>query len=164
MRMRARILKQNLALTFGGLSCAAALAFVAGAGCSAREEPMTAQDAAPGIATSPPPGVQNYPQQANPLPPMQGPVTDPNAAQSNLDLAEKELGFALQNKTLLGEPLDTTGKDKCSVVCKALTSMRNSAQQVCTLAADQCASATDRVKKAEERARGACPTCSGTPT
>lgn len=161
--MKWRSLRQNLALTVGGLSCMTAFAFLAGVGCSAREEPMSAKDAAPpGYETAP--GMQSHPQQASPTTPMPAPVTDANAAQSNLDMAEKELGFALQNKTLLGEPLDTTGKDKCSVVCKALSSMRNSAQQVCTLAADQCASATDRVKKAEERARGACPACAATPT
>lgn len=155
-------MRQNLALTCGALACAAALALGAGVGCSAREEPMTAQDAAPGFATSPPPATQ-YPQQASPTTPP--PVLDAHAAQANLDQAEKELGFALQDKTILGEPLDSSGgKDKCTIVCKALGSMRNSAQQVCALAADQCASATERVKRAEERARGACPACAGAPT
>lgn len=124
-------------------------------GCSAKEaEPATVGG---DTAMTGSPQQQPYP----PAPPP-GPAfargTDLDQEQRELDDAEKQLDFALQNKTALGEPLDTS-TDRCTIVCRALTSMRTSAKHVCSLAAERCQSANDRVKNAEERARGACPAC-----
>jgi hypothetical protein len=84
--------------------------------------------------------------------------TDP---YGELDRAEREIEAALLGNDTAGQPLATG--DRCTTVCKALASMRRSADQICSLDATRCTAAKDRLTKAEERAKQACPTCS-TPT
>ncbi len=84
--------------------------------------------------------------------------TDP---YGDLDRAEREIEAALVGNDTAGQPLATG--DRCTTVCKALASMRRSADQICSLDATRCTAAKDRLTKAEERAKQACPTCS-TPT
>lgn len=92
----------------------------------------------------------------------QMPSYDVSSAAADLDLAEKELDLALADKDAAGQPL-ATGTDRCTVVCKALASMRRSADQICGIDASRCADARARVMKAEQRAKDACPACA-TPT
>jgi len=90
------------------------------------------------------------------------------------DLAEAErlVEQSLARKTVGvkgdGGPTEETG-DACSIACRALASMRRSADRVCALApsaspdAPRCDDAKDRVTKAERRVRERCPGCSATP-
>ena len=83
-------------------------------------------------------------------------------AADDFDRAEKELELALSDKDAAGQPL-ATGTDRCTLVCKALASMRRSADQICGIDASRCGDARARVTKAEQRAKDACPACA-TPT
>lgn len=133
----------------------APLALWAGAlvqGCSSQPEPATPQRAGDAAVQSTAPEATAAPSfSISSLDTVEG-------ASAKLDLAEKQLDLALQGKDERGAQLDTSS-DKCSIVCRALASMRESAKHVCGLAADRCESANDRVKRAEERARGGCPVC-----
>lgn len=82
--------------------------------------------------------------------------------EQNLDAAEKELLAALEGNTADGERL-AAETDRCSIVCKALVSMQKSVKHLCSLSADRCTAANERLKSAEERARSGCPSCA-TPT
>ena len=93
---------------------------------------------------------------------LQMPSYNVSSATADLDSAEKELELALADKDAAGQPL-ATGTDRCTVVCKALASMRRSADQICGIDASRCADARARVNKAEQRAKDACPACA-TPT
>jgi hypothetical protein len=123
----------------------------------AAEEPAAVSKEAGGDATgapgfAAPPGQQQY----------QMPSYDVSSAAADLDTAEKELDLALADKDAAGQPL-ATGTDRCTVVCKALASMRRSADQICGIDASRCEGARARVTKAEQRAKDACPACA-TPT
>ncbi len=134
----------------------ALFAGVLGQGCSSNPEPHAPQT--PGDAA-----VRSTAPEATAAPSMS--VSSSNTiegATAQLARAEKQLDLALQGKDEQGTALDTSS-DKCSIVCRALASMRESAKHVCELAADRCDAANDRVKQAEERARGGCPVC-GTPS
>ena len=88
--------------------------------------------------------------------PAPGDLTGNEAA---LDVYERELTVALDPNS----PVQLTEGDRCAIVCRALQSMRQSAQHICGLAQDRCESARERVRKAEARAKDACPACA-TPT
>lgn len=59
--------------------------------------------------------------------------------------------------------------DSCSIACRALASMRRSADRVCELApsaspdAPRCDDAKERLGRAERRVRERCPACAATP-
>jgi hypothetical protein len=148
----------------GTIAAWAALAIliqlVACAAKQASEEPATAaqkETTAGGDATGVPglaaPGTQQYQQLPN---------YSVSSAAADLDSAEKELELALADKDAAGQPL-ATGTDRCTLVCKALASMRRSADQICGIDASRCEGARARVTKAEQRAKDACPVCA-TPT
>jgi hypothetical protein len=89
---------------------------------------------------------------------------DPAQALAN---AEKQLEVALGGEAGVSDPGPRPqpaplGTDRCDVVCRALASIRRSADRLCELSTDdpgRCKDARARVTKAEDRARGACPTC-----
>lgn len=93
---------------------------------------------------------------------MQAPAVPDETPFDEFDRAERELTSAVEGKPMVAEGMATG--DKCTIVCKALASMRKSADQICTLDATRCTDARARLTKAEERAKGACPACSSTPT
>ena len=96
---------------------------------------------------------QTYPQQG---------VSSQRAA--TVDEALADLGKAERD---LSESLDPQravplGTDRCTVVCKALSSMRASATRLCELTTDErCDDAKARLTKAESKAKSACPACEG---
>jgi hypothetical protein len=85
------------------------------------------------------------------------PVVGTLLPADELDRAERELEGALAGKDAQGEPLSSG--DRCTVVCKALGSMRRSADEICKLEPARCDAARSRVSKAELRAKDACPAC-----
>ncbi len=111
------------------------------------------------------PGQQGYPQQTAAAPqfPNVGSTLTLAQEEAAFELAEKHTTFAIEGKTQLGEPL-SAGTDRCVNVCKALASMRASAEHICQLDAGRCTSVKERVERTEKRAKDACPSCSNTPT
>ncbi|MFO0553278.1 MAG: hypothetical protein U0271_33145 [Polyangiaceae bacterium] len=76
----------------------------------------------------------------------------------DLDAAEHALEQALSGKSEDGTTELAEG-DRCSIVCRALASMRVSATELCKLDEERCPSARERLTRAETRAREACPAC-----
>jgi hypothetical protein len=111
------------------------------------------------------PGQQGYPQQTAAAPqfPNVGSTLSLAQEEAAFELFEKHTTFAIEGKTQLGEPL-SAGTDRCVNVCKALASMRSSAEHICQLDAGRCTSVKERVERTEKRAKDACPSCSNTPT
>lgn len=150
------------------LAGAALLALAAMAGCAS--SPAMNELAAPpaeqkaGDAAAP--GYQQqYPQQtaaAPQFPNVSSTLTLPQE-EAAFEMFEKQTGFAIEGKTQLGEPL-SAGTDRCVNVCKALASMRASAEHICQLDSGRCTSVKERVERSEKRAKDACPSCSNTPT
>ncbi|MBL9025273.1 MAG: hypothetical protein JNL21_23975 [Myxococcales bacterium] len=140
------------------LPVAALLVVVAG-GCAASKE-MPAESAAAGAAAEPATKTGPGRPATGNAPPAQPELTNRTPFEE-LDRAEQELAGALERKPNVADGLATG--DRCTTVCKALASMRRSADQICTLDAQRCPDARARVTKAEERAKSACPACS-TPT
>ena len=116
-------------------------------------------------ADSAAPGQQQYPQQAGVSPqfPNFGSALSLAQEEAAFELFEKQTGFAIEGKTQLGEPL-SAGTDRCVNVCKALASMRASAEHICQLDSGRCTSVKESVERTEKRAKDACPSCSNTPT
>jgi hypothetical protein len=65
----------------------------------------------------------------------------------------------------MGEPSATPGDgDGCATACRALASMKRSAEHLCSLAGDgRCEDARGRVRGASARVHAACPTCAAQP-
>ncbi len=135
--------------------------------CSAKQEPgskhaeATAGAAVVGEAGQDPGQSQPYPQ-AYPTQPPAFALPAPSDLAGNeaaLDAHERALGLALDPNA----PVPLSEGDRCGIVCRALQSMRQSAQYICGLAQDRCESARERVRNAEARAKDACPACA-TPT
>lgn len=142
----------HFALAFSAISASAAVF-----GCSAQSKEPAApaqekvSDAAPYLAQ---PG-----HVAGAAPQMTLPSTLSLAEEeAAFELAEKHTGFAIEGKSDLGQPL-AAGADRCTTVCKALASMRASAEHICQLDATRCNSVKERVERSEKRAKDACPTC-----
>lgn len=132
-----------------------------GPGCAAREpmagppgtsnkEAAVADAAAPNESKYPTPSQAGYPAISS---------ADPSVT---LDAAEKALDLALDGKDMAGVPLSTAA-DRCTLVCKALDSMRSAAAHVCELDQSRCDGVKTRVQRAEQRAKDSCPSCA-TPT
>lgn len=79
--------------------------------------------------------------------------------------ARKKSGVQNEN----GPPAKEEAGDSCSIACRALASMRRSADRVCELApsaspdAPRCDDAKERVTKAERRVRERCASCASAP-
>jgi hypothetical protein len=144
---------------------AALLGFASLVGCASK--PSMAEPAAPAEkqAGDAAPGSYQYPQQSAAAPqfPNVGSTLNLTQEEAAFELYEKQTGFAIEGKTQLGEPL-SAGADRCVNVCKALASMRASAEHICQLDSGRCASVKERVERTEKRAKDACPACSNTPT
>lgn len=144
----------------GAILVAACLAPLACASRSQTEAatPSSAADA-PGApyaggtsAAQPAPPQAGYPQAGS------GAKATLEESRSDFDKAEHELADALDPAKAV--PLAT---DRCTLVCKALASMRTAASHLCELTADdRCDDAKARLAKAESRAKEACPVCSAT--
>ena len=128
-------------------------------GCSAQEPSYPAAPSyAPGYpATTAQPQYFSEPGKA----PVSGfPALQPlDAELLTMDRDEQLINSVLASD----QPVPLAEGDRCTVICKALSSMRQSATHICQLAADRCEGAQARVRKAEERAKDACPACA-TPT
>ena len=129
------------------------LAVLVGA-CAASKDAPPAESPATGAAEEVSPTVAGQAASPPDTPMTQSPFDD-------LDKAERELLRAIDERPTVAEGLSTA--DRCTTVCKALASMRRSADQICTLDASRCTDARARVTRAEDRAKSACPACS-TPT
>jgi hypothetical protein len=58
------------------------------------------------------------------------------------------------------EALEASASSDCAIACKALESLRRAAERICALdPGERCADARDRLARAEERVRSACPAC-----
>jgi hypothetical protein len=135
-------------------------------GCAsspAMNEPAAPPEKHAGDAAAP--GQQQYPQQAGASPQFPNVSSTRSLAdeEAAFELFEKQAGFAIEGKSQLGEPL-SAGTDRCVNVCKALASMRASAEHICQLDSGRCTSVKERVERTEKRAKDACPSCSNTPT
>jgi hypothetical protein len=56
-----------------------------------------------------------------------------------------------------------SGEESCAIACKALASMKSSAEQLCKLSGEgdgRCEDARGRVRGASARVKSVCPTCS----
>lgn len=139
----------------------ALLAFAGFVGCAAAPaaEPQAAAPAKDGAAQYqyPQPTPGTHANEAAPFPGVSSGQQTLQSEEASFEQADKQLGLALLGKSFDGQPL--SADDRCVVVCKALGSMRSSAQHICSLQADRCASVQERVKGAEERAKSACPAC-----
>lgn len=128
-------------------------------------EPAAPPEKHAGDAAAPGQYQQQYPQQTAAAPQFPNVGSTLNLAQEEaaFEMFEKQTGFAIEGKTQLGEPL-SAGTDRCVNVCKALASMRASAEHICQLDTGRCTSVKERVERTEKRAKDACPSCSNTPT
>jgi hypothetical protein len=139
-----------------GLGAIGLLWFVA---CSAQEAPNYPAPTT-GPAGYPSPAQPNYFSEPGKAPLSGFPV--PLPLDGELLLLDRE--EQLIESVLAGDPaVPLAVGDRCTIICKSLTSMRQSATHICQLAADRCEAAQARVRKAEERTKDACPACS-TPT
>lgn len=132
------------------------------ASCSARQDaqsPPKYEATATTDAGQASPHQQQYPQQYGVPSFALPPPTDLAGNEAALDVYERELSAALDPNA----PVPLSEGDRCAIVCRALQSMRQSAEHICGLAQDRCEAARERVRKAEERAKDACPACA-TPT
>lgn len=146
------------------LAAAALVSLAAAAGC-ASSSAMSEASAPPAEKAADAAPYQQHPQQAGASPQFPNVSSTLTLAQEEaaFDLFEKRTGFAIEGKTELGEPL-STDSDRCVTVCKALASMRASAEHICQLDSGRCTSVKERVERSEKRAKDACPSCSNTPT
>lgn len=130
------------------------LAVLVGACAASKDAPPAESPAATGAAQEGSPALAGQTASPPDTPTIQSPFEE-------LDKAEKELLRAIDERPTVAEGLSTA--DRCTTVCRALASMRRSAEQICTLDASRCTDARARVTRAEDRAKSACPACS-TPT
>ncbi len=138
---------------------------VVGAGfaaCASKDSEPPKTSASEPAAVAQPGQYQAQPGADGAAPPPATPDTGGAATPFEaFDQAERELESAFDGKNTVGAPL--TSGDRCMTVCKALASMRRSADEICNLDASRCTDARARLTKAEERAKSSCPACS-TPT
>ena len=140
------------------LACLLLAAGIGAAGCSSRASSAKSADAPSQAAADAPAEPPAYPQPGLQAP--SGPTSPPETETAEFDAAERDLLRALVGTHEVGShPLTTD--EKCSQVCKALGSMRRSAASICALEPGRCENVKGRLKKAEERASGACPVCEG---
>lgn len=150
--------KRGFALTLAALSTAV---FIAAVGCSSSQDPAGARAPEAAPAEYPSQSYQQGTAGAAPtttaLPGTSQSAKTPDEAFAALDQAEKDLTASLDVSKPV--PLST---DRCTVVCKALASMKNAATRVCELTTDsRCDDAKSRLAKAETKAKAACPACEG---
>jgi hypothetical protein len=144
---------RRLAASTVGLALSATLAACA---ATSRQEAAAPAGEAYGASSAPPAPAP----QAQAQPGFEAGSTKPRTvdeALAALAKAEQELATSIDSKK--AEPLAT---DRCTVICKALASMRHAASELCELTDDgRCDDAKARLAKAETRAKEACPTCGG---
>lgn len=153
----------------------ATLVALLGGGCAVKSaEPMS--PAAEATMAAPPAdaavGSEAAPQQA-PAPVTSAAEGDPVAELAEAEGAlDRALGGATPapaepdpKKAEVARPRsEAGGGDACEVACRALASMRRSADRLCELSsgdAGRCDDARARVTRAEGRVRDRCPACHG---
>lgn len=107
-------------------------------------------------------------QQAAPEPTYAAPPTAPTAYAPPPGEAVGKTEAEAKRAEAPARPADAAPRpvstDPCATACRALDSMERAATHLCDLAgaeATRCASAKDRLRKAEELVRQRCPGCAG---
>jgi hypothetical protein len=97
--------------------------------------------------------------------PADAPASAEEAAQA-LARAENDLDASLAGRGARAEPLQEGPQaGPCDTACRAFSSMERSAGHLCAITGDadaRCSAARDRLQRASERVRAACPACSPT--
>jgi len=139
-------------------------------GCAARPSPMVespkaAEPAAPSQGAPAATMAPSTPQ-AEEAQQMPGTTHPPTKKEGTAELAGAAGGLMEQFNA--AEVLALSSGRDCSTACKALRSMNNAAEQLCSLAQDdrereRCARAKERVRAATQRVKDSCGQCAGGP-
>jgi len=95
---------------------------------------------------------------------------DAEDAEAALARAEKDLDTSLGPSGRTGaapraEALKESPDAPCDTACRAFSSMQRAAGHLCSIAGDadaRCGAARERLQRASERVRAACPACTAT--
>jgi hypothetical protein len=135
-----------------------------------RAAPLPAASSAPADPSAPAPRGLESQAPGRQLSPVDSDMMAIGRAESEIDRLLADAGGgrkkpkeAEAGKAPMADKASPLSGDGCSVACKALASMRSSAEHLCSLAGEgdgRCDDARARVRGATSRVRSACPGCS----
>jgi hypothetical protein len=133
-----------------------------GAKATATDAPANAEEAKPAVvtSTSPESAEQDFSRTGDELDAMLARMGSDGPSGGTPDVKKPATMPTLPAPANAGGT--GAGSSTCETVCRAYSSMQNSANRLCELAGHRdprCLSAQDRLGRAAERVRSACPVC-----